>query len=89
MMLLTTSRFLDAQAHNLHVPEGLSTTCLSQYPEMKINRGILKLHSREVLRNGQYKLRYYSMAKPQTFEEVVSSWLQKHGQIGSLNSGKD
>lgn len=80
MMLITTRQFLSPLAANIYEPYGLATTCLTQYPDLKINRGILKLVSREKLKNGMFKLRYATPAKDKTYQEVVQEWLQKHSQ---------
>ena len=38
--------------------KGLATTCITPYPELKINRGVMKLVSREKRPDGRYHLKY-------------------------------
>ena len=80
MMLITTETFLNSMAeYTPNRPDGLATTCLSPYPEIKINRGILKITFREKMRDGRYRIRYAASARKQSYSEVLQEWLVKHG----------
>lgn len=82
MMLITTE-----EMHELWRPQetvlqryaGISTTCLCEHPELKINRGILKLVSRERQRNELWKLSYTATWRKETFGEALRKWLDTHG----------
>ncbi len=63
--------------------EVLQTTCLSKYPEVKVNRGILKLVRREKQPNGRFKLIYRSDFHDMTMKEVVAEWLKKHAKYSA------
>ena len=57
---------------------GIATTCLSKYPELKINRGIYKLAGREAMKDGTYKLRYQGDRTGQNYNEVVLDWIARY-----------
>lgn len=77
MMLITCGQFRQELAKvGRHGGNTLRTTCLSPYPELKINRGILKLTSR-VKQGANYKLRYEADFRNDTYEEVLRAWLKK------------
>jgi hypothetical protein len=57
--------------------EELHTKCITTYPELKINRGILKLVKREKLPDGRYKLDYVSKFKPMTYQDCLIKWLER------------
>ena len=79
MMLITSGEFAtELQCFGLDVL-GIKTTCLSQYPEMKINRGILKLTSRK-FKKGMYILRYEADMRKDTYTEVVVKWLERESR---------
>jgi len=58
---------------------GISTTCLCEHPELKINRGILKLVSRERQKNALWKLSYTAEWRKETFAEALQRWLKTQG----------
>ena len=58
---------------------GLSSTCISKYPEFKVHRGIFQLVVREKMDDGRYKLRYRAFWSGKTFEEVLGEWVKKYG----------
>jgi hypothetical protein len=61
--------------------EGIRTVCLSTYPELKINRGVMKLVHRSKVKDGaySYKLHYYADFNKKTFGEVLREFLKNHG----------
>lgn len=61
--------------------KGVRTVCLSTYPELKVNRGIMKLMRRDKVKQGNYnyKLHYYADFNQKTFSDVVKEFLKKHG----------
>lgn len=81
MMLIKSEEFLRQYDTFLFKPLGIDTTCLCQYPELKINRGIYKLTSREYKKKtGIYKLRYRGEKTPQNYKEVLAEWLRRYAQ---------
>lgn len=85
MMFITSRVFMRTVFCPSHLPLrepfGLLTTCLTQHPELKINRGIMKLVSRERLEDqGLFKLRYKAEWHNESFTEVLRRWLSTHGQ---------
>ncbi len=81
MMCVTSSALLDLIPKTGHLavrtPVGIKTTCLTQWPELKTNRGIMKLVSRKVWGNGMYHLSYEAEFVVRSFEEVLKLWLEK------------
>lgn len=61
--------------------KGVRTVCLSTYPELKVNRGIMKLMRRDKVKDGNYnyKLHYYADFNKKTFSDVLKEFLIKHG----------
>jgi len=55
------------------------TTCLTKHHEQKGNRGILKIASREVLKNGMFRILYYTPFKNEGWDEMKIKFLQKEG----------
>lgn len=85
MMLITTAEFGKlAVKGDVNPAAGLATTCLCEHPELKTNRGILKL----VSRTRQKKLLYVAEWKQETLREAVLRWLNKHAHIASTRSVK-
>ena len=76
MMIITTREFLDLFTNNVYEADGLATTCLARYPELKLNRGVLKLVNREKLKNGSFKLRYLADARHESYGDTLKRWLQ-------------
>jgi len=60
----------------------LQTTCLSKYPEVKTNRGILKLIKREKFKgtSGKFHLIYRAKIHQMTQEEILKEWIGKHAK---------
>jgi hypothetical protein len=58
-------------------PENVQTTMLTEYPENKTARGILKLDRREPQKTGGYKLSYSAAIVARTREETIGIWLKK------------
>jgi Phage DNA Adenine Methylase-like domain 1/Phage GNAT-like domain len=56
------------------------TTMLTDHPENKTARGILKLERREPQSDGTYKLTYAADLVDRTAEETLALWLAKHAQ---------
>lgn len=78
MMLIKSNEFLSHHDTLQFWATGIATTCLSQYPELKINRGIYKLLERVKMKDGSYKLRYRADRTPQSYQEVLLEWLKKY-----------
>ena len=79
MMLIKSDEFLSRNLDTVQFrSRGIATTCLSPYPEIKLNRGILKLVNREELKDGTYKLRYQAERTRQNYGEVLEEWLTKY-----------
>ena len=79
MMVITSRDFILGEYFSdmVYVPDGLATTCLARYPELKTNRGILKLVSREVRPDGLFHLRYLADARDESYSDTVKRWLTK------------
>ena len=54
------------------------TTCLSDVPEPKTNRGILKIVNRERLANGKWKTKHIGPFRPEGYQEALGKWREKH-----------
>jgi len=79
MMLIKSGAFLSKHIDTLQFRSlGILTTCLSPYPEIKLNRGIYKLIGRKDMPDGTYKLRYQADRTNQTYQEVLDEWLKKY-----------
>jgi hypothetical protein len=77
MMIITTQEFQYGHfTTNVYRPDGLATTCLARYPELKTNRGILKLVSRKKMPNGIFHLRYLADARDESYGDTLKRWLQ-------------
>jgi len=57
--------------------DGLQTTCLTPYPELKTNRGILKVRNRELMSGGLYKLDYAAPFNEMSFADCIEKWIAK------------
>lgn len=77
MMLIKSDEFLRNHDTFAFRATGIGTTCLSQYPELKINRGIYKLIDRNV-KNRVFHLRYRGDRTNQTYQQVLKEWLTKY-----------
>ena len=83
MMCITTRQFLQTLINHMSVlayvhPVMFQTTCLTDVPELKTNRGILKLRERTKLPNGKFRLVYVSEFRPEDFASARDKWLSKH-----------
>jgi hypothetical protein len=58
-----------------------ATTCIADVPEIKANRGILKIISRDRLANGKFRILYHTPFHPGSFSEMVKKWLAKDGKV--------
>lgn len=61
---------------------GLQTTCLAPHPDLKPNRGILKLISRKELKRGYWHLSYHTLWHKRNFQECLKLWLLKEIETG-------
>ena len=81
MKCLVSSQFKTKLINELNLGirelKGVKTTCLCQYPELKINRGIMKLTNKEKLKNGMYKLEYWSDFENTTYKDCLKWFLKK------------
>jgi hypothetical protein len=57
------------------------TTCLSDVPELKANRGVLKLVERSTMPNGKYKLNYRAKFADCSFSDQLAKWLKKDAHV--------
>jgi hypothetical protein len=57
------------------------TTCISSVPELKTNRGILKLVERRLLPAGRYYLNYAAPFTQESFADCLRKWLAKDGKV--------
>ena len=83
MMCLTTEQFLGQIKDTMNGaayadPIMFHTTCLSDVPEPKTNRGILKIVNRERLPNGKWKTKHIGPFRPEGYQEALGKWLEKH-----------
>ena len=86
MMCITTTRFVDdiikTNPGLAYIkPVKLQTTCIADVPELKTNRGILKLVDRRKLPNGKYHINYNTDFRDETYKEALQKWLSKHGKV--------
>lgn len=83
MMCLTSHEFRDfIKSKYKSVQHDLTTfrtVCLARHHEQKGNRGVLKLESREQMKNGMFKLKYVTEFKPQTWQDMKAKFLEKEG----------
>jgi len=52
---------------------------LAKYPELKENRGILKIESREIMKNGLYRILYFTPFRQENWDEMKMKFLQREG----------
>jgi hypothetical protein len=64
----------------LHEPLGIQTTSITIHEEGKTDRGALKVVSRERLDDGRFRIVYRGDFRDDTFADVVSDWLKRHGE---------
>jgi hypothetical protein len=64
----------------LHDPRGIQTTSITVHEEGKTDRGALKVVSRETLDDGRFRIIYRGDFRDDSFADVVSDWLKKHGE---------
>jgi len=75
----------DHRTLQLHEPGGMLTICLSEHPEMKSNRGVMKLIEKEVMPEGspyKYHLRYRADFTNMSFADCRDWSLKKERAIG-------
>ena len=84
MLLLTSGemrkRLCDILKLWLHEPRGIQTTSITVHEEGKTDRGALKVVSRETLDDGRFRIIYRGDFRDDSFADVVSDWLKKHGE---------
>jgi hypothetical protein len=84
MLLLTSGemkkRLCDILKLWLHEPLGIQTTSITVHEEGKTDRSALKLVSREKLADGRFRIIYRGDFRGDSFADVVSDWLKKHGE---------
>ncbi len=84
MLLLTSGemkkRLCDILKLWLHEPKGIQTTSITVHEEGKTDRGALKVISREKLSEGRFRIIYRRDFRDDSFADVVSDWLRKHGE---------
>ena len=61
-------------------PRGIQTTSITVHEEGKTDRGALKVVSREKLEDGRFRIIYRGYFRDDSFADVVSDWLKKHGE---------
>jgi len=84
MLLLTSGemkkRLCDILKLWLHEPAGIQTTSITVHEEGKTDRGALKVISREKLDDGRFRIIYRADFRDDSFADVVTEWLKKHGE---------
>jgi hypothetical protein len=60
-------------------PKHIKTTMLTQHPEVKSARGIMKLDTREAQPDGTYKLTYSTTVTDRERQATLQEWLTKFG----------
>jgi hypothetical protein len=84
MLLLTSGemkkRLCDILKLWLHEPRGIQTTSITVHEEGKTDRGALKVVSRETLDDGRFRIIYRGDFRNDSFADVVSDWLRRHGE---------
>lgn len=81
MLLITSKEMKDVLYHStsrvnrVYELNGLRTTCLSKYRKVKLNNGILKLESKEKMKDGVYKLVYDTDWHDRTFQDAVKLFI--------------
>jgi hypothetical protein len=84
MLLLTSGemkkRLCEILKLGLHEPRGIQTTSITVHEEGKTGRGALKVVSRETLDDGRFRIIYRGDFREDCFADVVSDWLEKHGE---------
>lgn len=55
----------------------VQTVCTSKHPEVKVNRGIMKLIQRRIDKQHGYRLNYEAVVREETIEETAAEWLKK------------
>lgn len=57
------------------------TTCLADVPEVKANRGVLKIGDRKKLPNGKFWISYYADFREGTYGDMLKRWLARDGRV--------
>ena len=68
--------------------KGIRTACLSRLPEVRLNRGILKLTKRVKQPDGTYKLGYEKEFENKTYKMVILEWLDEVKRYWKLKGRK-
>ncbi|MCK9521050.1 MAG: hypothetical protein M0R74_18800 [Dehalococcoidia bacterium] len=82
---VTTTEFLSivrnsVRSFDLHEFGYMRSCCWSRFPEIKSDRGVFKLDSREKISDTRYKLIYSTPFRNITLQEALKQWLKKWGQ---------
>jgi hypothetical protein len=64
------------------------TTCISSHPELKTNRGLLKLVERRDLPGGRYYLNYRAPFNTASFRDCLLKWLKKDAKYGESDAAE-
>ncbi|RLC43119.1 MAG: hypothetical protein DRH70_10045 [Candidatus Coatesbacteria bacterium] len=64
--------------------EGVKTTCISLHPEVRLNRGLLKLVERKRLPDGTYYLQYYAPFNDKTYKQNIVEYIDEHNRLKRL-----
>ena len=64
----------------LHEPRGIQTTSIAVHEKGKTDRRALKVVSREKLEDGRFRIFYRGDFRDDSFADVVSDWLRRHGE---------
>lgn len=62
------------------------TTCISSHPELKTNRGLMKLIERRDLPGGRYYLNYRANFNKATFHDCLLKWLRNDANVRGRNA---
>ncbi len=65
----------------IHEPRGIQTTSITTHTEGKTDRSVMKIASRELLKDGRYKIIYRADFRTDTWSQCVAGWLKKWGAI--------
>ena len=63
--------------NSLREVDYFKTTCIATVPEVKANRGLLKVLDRKQRPDGRYHISYGGDFKPWSYQDAVRDWLQR------------
>ena len=66
-----------SRINRVYTFNGLKTTCLAKYRDVKLNKGILKRLSREKMPNGMYKIQYETDFHKRSFADCIKLYLEE------------